>query len=77
MNNKKTILAAFGLSIFALVSSAFAAGNTVPASKAGDGAGAISGYTVTNVKHTINASNPRNIDSVAFDLDTHRRSARP
>jgi len=49
---------------------AFAAANNVPASKAGDGAGAISGYAVTNVKHNINGSNPGNIDSVTFDVDS-------
>lgn len=46
----------------------FAAANTVPAGNAGDGAGQISGYTVSNVKYALNETNPSNIDSVAFDL---------
>ena len=46
----------------------FAAANTVPASGAGDGAGAISGYTVGSVKYALNATNPANIDSVSFTL---------
>ena len=49
---------------------AFTASNTVPASKAGDGSGAISGYTVSNVAYTLNATNPANLDSVAFALDS-------
>ena len=49
---------------------AFAAANTVPASKAGDGAGAITGYAVSSVVYNLNAGDPRNIDSAAFSLDS-------
>lgn len=45
---------------------AFTATNTVPASNAGDGSGAISGYTITNVQYQLEAANPANIDSVTF-----------
>lgn len=48
---------------------AFTASNTVPASKAGDGSGTISGYTVSGVSYTLNATNPANLDSVDFTLD--------
>ena len=48
--------------------SALAAANTVPATHAGDGAGAISGYTVSTVHYTLNATNPSNIDQVSFTL---------
>lgn len=48
---------------------AFTAANTVPATKAGDGSGAISGYTVSNIAYTLNATNPSQVDSVDFDLD--------
>jgi hypothetical protein len=49
---------------------AFAAANTFPAStKAGSGAVTISGYDVTGIQYTLNASNPANIDSVSFTLD--------
>jgi hypothetical protein len=48
---------------------AFTASNTVPASSAGSGSGAISGYTVSAVAYTLNTSNPQNIDAVAFTLD--------
>ncbi|MDT7943343.1 MAG: hypothetical protein RQ985_02190 [Dehalococcoidia bacterium] len=47
----------------------FAATNTVPDTRAGDGAGTISGYTVSNVAYTLNASNPQQLDRVEFDLD--------
>ena len=55
--------------IFATSAFAFAATNTVPGSRAGDGAGGISGYTVTLVDYNLNPANPSNIDSVAFTLD--------
>jgi hypothetical protein len=48
---------------------AFTAGNTVPASNAGAGSGAISGYTVSNIAYAPNASTPTNLDQVTFDLD--------
>ena len=48
---------------------AFTAANTVPASKAGDGNGAISGYTVSNIAYQLEALNPANIDSVSFTPD--------
>jgi hypothetical protein len=47
----------------------FAATNTVPDTRAGDGAGTISGYAVSNVAYTLNASNPQQLDRVEFDLD--------
>jgi hypothetical protein len=46
----------------------FTASNTVPASRAGSGASAISGYTVSNVVYNLNASDPSNIDSLSFSL---------
>jgi hypothetical protein len=48
---------------------AFAAGNTVPESKAGDGSGTISGYVVSNIHYILDASNPTLIDAVTFQLD--------
>jgi hypothetical protein len=47
----------------------FAATNTVPDTRAGDGAGNINGYTVSNVTYTLNASNPQQLDRVEFDLN--------
>lgn len=49
---------------------AFTASNTVPATKAGDGAGAITGFVASSVHYTLNTTNPRNMDAVAFTLDS-------
>jgi hypothetical protein len=49
---------------------AFTAANTVPTTHAGDGSGTVSGYTVSAVHYTLNATNPGNIDSVSFTVDT-------
>ena len=54
---------------------AFAASNTVPASKAGDGSAVISGYTVTNVKYNLDGTTPSNIASVTFTLSAPATSA--
>src|SRR5207249_9866961 len=64
------VLVALGFgTLVAVTASGFAAANTVPTTKGGDGAGTISGYTVSNIKYNLNASDPRNIDSVTFDVD--------
>jgi hypothetical protein len=57
---------------FAIVAGtyAFTAANTVPASKAGDGSGAVTGYTVSAIHYGLNATNPANVDSVTFTLDS-------
>jgi hypothetical protein len=47
---------------------AFTASNTVPASTAGAGAGAVSGYTVTNLHYALDATTPTNIDSLTFTI---------
>ena len=62
------VLAFAGL--VAVAGSGYAAANTVPTSKVGDGAGAISGYTVSAIKYGLNSSNPANIDTVTFTLDS-------
>ena len=47
---------------------AFTASNTVPTSNAGAGSGTVSGYTVTNLHYTLNASTPTNVDSLTFTV---------
>ncbi len=54
---------------FASVATAYAAGNTVPDTNAGDGAGVISGYTLSAVHYNLNGANPGNIDSVTFSTN--------
>jgi hypothetical protein len=55
--------------IFASAAFAFAAGNTVPVTRAGEGVSVTSGYTVSNVVYNLNATTPSNIDSVTFTLN--------
>jgi hypothetical protein len=47
---------------------AFTATNTVPASTAGSGSGAISGYTVSSIVYGLNATTPTNLDQVTFTI---------
>ena len=55
--------ATVGLSAYALT-----AANVVPATNAGDGAGAITGYTISAVAYTLNGTNPKNLDQAAFTI---------
>jgi hypothetical protein len=50
---------------------AFTATNTVPTSSAGSGSGAISGYTVSAIAYTLNATTPSDIDSMTFTLNAN------
>jgi hypothetical protein len=47
---------------------AFTASNTVPSTQAGQGTGTVSGYTVSSVGYTLNASTPSNVDAVTFTI---------
>ena len=63
------ILVAFALALILSASAyGFAAANTFAdgPSGAGDGNQAISGYAISNVAYTMDASTPSNITSVAF-----------
>jgi hypothetical protein len=51
-----------------LAGHAFLAANTVPASHAGDGSGAISGFTVSAVHYVLNSTTPSNLDSLTFTI---------
>ena len=67
---KQRVLAALVVAgVLGAATYAFTATNTVPASYAGSGSGAISGYAVTNVQYQLAAANPSNIDKVTFTLD--------
>src|SRR5687767_15555223 len=54
---------------------AFTASNTVTASTAGSGAGAVSGYAATSVTYTLTAANPSTVDTIAFTLNPTSTSA--
>ena len=49
----------------------FAAANNVPAGVAGEGSGAISGYTVSSVNYFLKSSDPTEFDHVTFTLDAN------
>jgi hypothetical protein len=54
-----------------LAGSAFTNSNSMPAeTQAGDGARAITGYTVSNVHYVLNGTDPTLVDSVTYDLDS-------
>ncbi len=55
--NGRVVILAVVLAFFATSMYGFAAANTVEASKAGKGSGAISGYAVTGVKYTTTDGN--------------------
>ncbi len=55
----------------ALAGTAFTNSNSMPAdTQAGDGARAITGYTVSNVHYNLNSTDPTDVDSVTFSLDS-------
>lgn len=62
------LVAALAAAVVAPAAYAFTAANTVPSSNAGSGSAGISGYTVSSVSYTLNASNPQNVDQVAFTI---------
>ena len=68
-HSSKLLVVALVVLVFASAAYAFAANNIVPSSYAGEGAGTVSGYTVTNLVYNLNAGNPSNIDSVSFHLN--------
>lgn len=70
-SNRRRVLGV-GLLVTGLTAAtyAFTAANVVPATKAGDGAGAITGYTVSTVHYNLNATNPQNIDSATFTFNS-------
>ena len=68
LRNFKVLFVVIVVIILSAATYAFAAANTVPDTKAGDGTGTVSGYTVTDVVYTLNATTPTTLDSVSFDL---------
>lgn len=62
--------------IFASAAFAFAASNTVPATRAGEGYSTTAGYTISAVVYNLNATTPSNIDSVTFTLNAAASSVK-
>ena len=71
MRNKRMVSVLVGCGIALAIGGgayAFTASNTVPATTVGAGAGAVSGFTVTNLHYTLDATTPANIDSLTFTI---------
>lgn len=69
MNRTRRLAVTMALAAFmASGAYAFTASNTVPASQAGSGSGAISGYTASAVQYTLDATTPTNVNAVAFTI---------
>ena len=71
MNQKRKMSIIFGVIVALGIAGgayAFTASNTVPATTVGAGAGAVSGYTVTNMHYTLNPTTPVNISSLTFTI---------
>jgi hypothetical protein len=66
--NRRTAVLGLLLVILATAGFGFAASNTVPSTAAGDGAGVISGYNVTDIDYTLGGTNQSDIDQVDFNL---------
>lgn len=68
MSGRK-VLAAVAVAGALSTTVAFTASNTVPASNAGSGSGAISGYTVSAVDYNLVSADPTKLASVTFSLN--------
>ena len=66
----RTLLVFLVVFIMSSIAYGFAAANTVPESGAGDGVGDISGYTISNIKYSLDSTNPREVDDVRFDISS-------
>jgi hypothetical protein len=71
MRNRRKITTILAIGIALAIGGgayAFTASNTVPATTAGAGAGAVSGFTVTALHYSLDATTPANIDSLTFTI---------
>jgi hypothetical protein len=66
--NRRTAVLGLLLVILATAGFGFAATNNVQNSRAGDGTGAIAGYSVTNIHYELDANDPSQFASVSFDI---------
>ncbi|MEE8338295.1 MAG: hypothetical protein V3R95_09545 [Dehalococcoidia bacterium] len=54
------------IAVFAVGGAAFTAANTVPITSAGDGAGTVSGFTITSIVYVLNGTTPSDVDTITF-----------
>jgi hypothetical protein len=75
MRKSRVLLAGVAVAAAAAATSAFTAGNTVPDSVAGFGAGDVTGANVTNIHYVQDGTNPDRVNSVVFTTDTQGLAA--
>lgn len=63
---RRTLGLGLAATVLAAGAYAYTDANTVPETRAGDGAAAITGYDVTNVQYSLDATDPSVIDAVSF-----------
>lgn len=63
---RRTLGLGLAATVLAAGAYAYTDANTVPDTRAGDGAGAITGYTITDVQYTLDTGDPSFIDAVSF-----------
>jgi len=71
MRNRSPIVIIVAVGVGLLIAGgayAFTASNTVPNATVGAGTGTVSGYTITSMHYTLDATTPTNIDSVSFQI---------
>ena len=66
---RSILLSALLVAILACGAYAFTASNTVPASTAGSGSGAVSGYTAAGITYALTSGDPSTIDEIEFTLN--------
>jgi hypothetical protein len=66
---RRTLGMGLAATVLAAGAYAYTAANTVAVSRAGDGAAEISGYDITQVQYTLDATDPSAIDAVSFTTD--------
>ena len=71
MRMSRLLLAGVAVAAAGVAPSAFTASNTVPASVAGTGQGAVTGAVVTNIHYVQNAADATKIDAVEFTSSTN------
>ena len=54
------------IAVFSVGGAAFTAANTVPTTSAGDGAGTVSGFTVTAIAYVLNSTTPSDVDTITL-----------
>ena len=68
LHRPRTILGiALLVAILSVGAYAFTASNTIPATSAGSGSGAVSGYTASSISYTL-AADPTTVDTITFTI---------